>query len=143
MGDELINQLAIQVAQLRSRIEELARRIEELGDDTMDDVFLRIDSGEVGDAQGTGTFRVEDGKITHCRFYAAHAVVELADVELGENPGGTWFLNVPHDDTAGASVSKTAGQNNDDNTAIPLFELNDDLEIDKDYRAMPFIPIYA
>lgn len=135
-----VEALKQQVLELQAAVQGLQLAVGDDGAAAVPDAF-GLPLG--GDGSALGTFRVEDGKITHCRFYAAHAVVELADVDLGENPGGTWYLNVPHDSPAGASVSKTAGQNNDDNTAMPLFELNDDLEIVKDYRAMPFIPIYA
>lgn len=42
MNDELINQLAVQVAQLRNEIDELRSQIEESSGDSMDDLFLRI-----------------------------------------------------------------------------------------------------
>ena len=90
-----------------------------------------------------GAFRWEDGKITHCNFYAAHAVVELADVTVGQGQAdGTWYLNVPHEAPHRATVSKTAGENDDDHTAVKLFTIENG-EVKKDYRGMPFIPIYA
>lgn len=92
-----------------------------------------------------GAFRFEGNKITNCHFYAAHGIVELQDVQVGEGQAnGTWYLNVSHPAGGGitGSVSKTAGQNNDDNTCIKLFEIENG-EIKKDYRGMPFIPIYA
>lgn len=42
MNDELINQLAVQVAQLRNELAELRSLVEESGGDSMDDLFLRI-----------------------------------------------------------------------------------------------------
>lgn len=90
-----------------------------------------------------GAFRWEDGKITHCNFYAAHAVVELADVTVGQGQAdGTWYLNVPHANPQRATVEKQAGQNDDDHTAVKLFTIENG-EVKKDYRGMPFIPIYA
>lgn len=90
-----------------------------------------------------GAFRFEGGKITHCNFYAAHAVVELQDVTVGEGQAdGTWYLNVTHSTPQSANVSKTAGQNDDDHTAIKLFTIENG-QVKKDYRGMPFIPIYA
>jgi hypothetical protein len=94
-----------------------------------------------GDVQGA--FRFEGNKITHCHFYAAHRIVELQDVSIGDGQAdGTWYLNVDHDNLSGATVGKTAGANNDDNTSIKLFEIEDGA-IKKDYRGMPFMPIYA
>ena len=94
-----------------------------------------------GDSQGA--FRFEGDKITHCNFYAAHQVIELADVTIPANQAnGTWYLNVPHNNLSGATVSKTFGANDDDNTRIPLFEISNG-EVTKDYRGMPFVPIYA
>lgn len=90
-----------------------------------------------------GAFRFEGDKITHCNFYAAHAVVELQDVTVAEGEAdGTWYLNVPHANPQGATVSKQAGQNNDDYTAVKLFTVQNGA-VTKDDRGMPFIPIYA
>ena len=90
-----------------------------------------------------GAFRWEGGKITHCNFYAAHAVVELADVTVGQGQAdGTWYLNVPHANPHRATVEKQAGQNDEDHTAVKLFTIENG-EVKKDYRGMPFIPIYA
>ena len=97
----------------------------------------------IGGGGDGGAFRFEGDKITHCNFYAAHQVIELADVTIPANQAnGTWYLNVPHSNLSGATVSTTYGANDDDNTCIPLFEISNG-EITKDYRGMPFVPIYA
>ena len=155
MNDELINQLAVQVAQLRNEIDELRSQIEESSGDSMDDLFLRIGDtapGGDGSAASYGTFRVEmtdevdevsgntKYKITNCRFYAKHSVVSLSDV-IG-SADGTWYLNVPHSNPSNASLSTSSGNNDDNNTSIPLFTIADG-EVAQDWRGMPFIPIYA
>lgn len=92
-----------------------------------------------------GAFRWEGDKITQCNFYAAHGIHTLADVQVGEGQAnGTWYLNVSHPASGGitGSVSKTEGQNNDEKTCIKLFEIENG-QVKKDYRGMPFIPIYA
>lgn len=92
-----------------------------------------------------GAFRWEGDKITQCHFYAAHGIHTLEDVTIGEGQAnGTWYLNVSHPASGGitGSVSKTEGQNNDDNTCIKLFKVENG-EVTEDYRGMPFIPIYA
>ena len=52
MNDELINQLAVQVAQLRTQLAALESRLDEAGGDTTDDLFLRIGDTSPG---GGGT----------------------------------------------------------------------------------------
>lgn len=155
MNDELINQLAVQVAQLRNEIDELRSQIEESSGDSMDDLFLRIGDtapGGDGSAASYGTFRVETTdevdedsgekkyKITNCRFYAKHQSFSLSDVESAAS--GTWYLNVPHSNPSNASLSTSSGNNDDNNTSIPLFTIADG-EVTRDWRGMPFIPIYA
>lgn len=142
MNDAIVEQLAVQVAELRNKVESLEAAMEESGGDSMDDLFLHIkEAGSGGTEQGA--FRFEGNKITHCNFYAAHAVVELADVTVGQGEAdGTWYLNVTHNNPRSATVSKTAGPNDDDHTAVKLFTISNG-EVVKDYRGMPFIPIYA
>ena len=95
-----------------------------------------------GDGSG-GTFQFEGDKITHCNFYAAHRIVELQDVPIGQGGAdGTWYLNVNHNNLDNATVEKTAGQNDDNHTSIKLFTIANGA-IKKDYRGMPFVPIYA
>lgn len=92
-----------------------------------------------------GAFRWEGDKITQCHFYAAHGIHTLADVTVGAGESdGTWYLNVSHPASGPitGNVSKTAGANDDDNTRIALFEIENG-QVKKDYRGMPFIPIYA
>lgn len=135
----------MQVAQLRSKIEAIEGQLDESGGgDSMDDLFLRIEQGGGGDEGGSyGAFRLEGDKITHCNFYAAHQVWTLEDVEIEEGQAdGTWYLNVDHGNLSAATVSTTAGANDDDHTAIPLFTVSGGA-ITKDYRGMPFVPIYA
>lgn len=143
-NDGLITALAMQVAQLRSKIESIESQLEESGGgDSMDDLFLRIEQGGGGDEGGYGAFRLDGDKITHCNFYAAHQVWSLQDVTIGTGGAdGTWYLNVDHNDLQAATVSTTAGANDDDHTAIPLFTVSGGA-ITKDYRGMPFVPIYA
>ena len=142
MTDELINQLCMQVARLENRIDALeATQGEEQGD-SFDDLYLRMETGG-GGGEPQGAFRLEGDKITHCNFYAAHQVIELDDVTIGEGGAdGTWYLNVDHNDLGAATVSTQAGANDDDHTAIPLFTIEDG-KITKDCRGMPFVPIYA
>ena len=97
----------------------------------------------MGGGDDAGAFRFEGDKITHCNFYAAHAVHHLADVTVGEGDAdGTWYLNVPHASPGSATVSKSAGDNDDDHTAIKLFTIRDGVVVD-DCRGMPFVPIYS
>lgn len=144
MDETLIDTLAVEIARLRNRIDELERRAEESEKDGMDDLFLLMKRGGIGGGGETqGAFRFEGDRITHCNFYAAHRAVSLSDVEIEEGEAdGTWYLNVPHANPGSATVSKTAGQNNDDYTAYKLFKIEDG-EVEEDYRGMPFIPIYA
>ena len=143
MTDELINQLCMQVARLENRLDALeASQGEEAQGDTIDDLFLRMESGG-GGGEAQGAFRFEGDKITHCNFYAAHQVIELEDVSIEEGQAdGTWYLNVDHNHLSHATVSRSAGTNDDDHTSIKLFEIAAG-EITKDYRGMPFVPIYA
>ena len=134
-----------ELAALRADVESLKSQLVVAGDQARDgfgpDVGLPITP--IGGGGAYGAFRWEGGKITHCNFYAAHAVVELQDVDVEEGQeDGTWYLNVPHANPQSATVSKTAGENDDDHTAVKLFTIENG-EVKKDYRGMPFIPIYA
>lgn len=136
-----------EIAALRAKIEALEAQLawtaageEKLAGGEGADVGLPLTP--LGGAD-YGAFRFEGGKITHCNFYAAHAVVELADVTVGQGQAdGTWYLNVPHANPQSATVEKQAGQNDDDHTAVKIFTIENG-EVKKDYRGMPFIPIYA
>lgn len=130
--------LRAEVGQLRALVSEIASAKGNAGGFGPD---MGIPIVPVGSEQGA--FRFEGGKITHCNFNAAHAVVELADVTVGQGQAdGTWYLNVPHANPQSATVEKQAGQNDDDHTAVKLFTIENG-EVKKDYRGMPFIPIYA
>lgn len=134
-----------EIAVLREEVAQLKAFVTEIASKQGGDGGFGTDMGlpmvPVGSEQGT--FRWEGDKITHCNFYAAHRVVELADVTIQQGQAdGTWYLNVPHGNLSSAAVSKTEGQNNDDNTSVKLFTIENG-EIKKDYRGMPFIPIYA
>lgn len=134
-----IGALRSEIASLRA---EMAAGAREMAGGEGADVGLPITP--IGGAD-YGAFRWEGDKITQCHFYAAHGVVVLQDVEVEEGGAdGTWYLNVSHPGGGSitGSVSKTEGQNNDDNTCIKLFKIEDG-EVTKDYRGMPFIPIYA
>ncbi len=61
MEDELLNQLAVQIAQLRGKVEELESRLAESGGDSMDDLFLRI-GGSSPAAGGTHMGNTEDSE---------------------------------------------------------------------------------
>ena len=134
-----------EIATLRAEVESLKTLVQQLvagggGDGFGPDFGLPI-TPFGGD--GGGAFRLEGDKITHCNFYAAHQVWTLEDVEIEEGGAdGTWYLNVDHNDLQAATVSTTAGANDDDHTAIPLFTVSGGA-ITKDYRGMPFVPIYA
>lgn len=129
--------LRSEIASLRMEVAEAGREM--AGGEGADVGLPLVPIG--GEAQGA--FRFEGDRITHCNFYAAHGVVELQDVSIQEGEAdGTWYLNVPHADTGSATVSKTAGRNDDDNTAVKLFTIVNGA-VTKDYRGMPFIPIYA
>ena len=68
---------------------------------------------------------------------------KLQDVPIGQGGAdGTWYLNVNHNNLDNATVEKTAGQNDDNHTSIKLFTIANGA-IKKDYRGMPFVPIYA
>ena len=136
---EQIAALRYEIASLRS---EMAQAAEAKSADGGEGTDIGCPMVPLGGAE-YGAFRFEGDKITHCNFYAAHAVVELADVTVGQGEAdGTWYLNVTHNNPQSASVSKTAGQNDDEHTAVKLFTIWNG-EVVKDYRGMPFIPIYA
>ena len=140
MDDETIAMVATLRSEIASLRSEMAGLAKDMAGGEGADVGLPITP--LGGAD-YGAFRWEDGKITHCNFYAAHAVVELADVTVAQGQAdGTWYLNVPHDTPRSATVSKVAGENDDDHTAVKLFTIENG-EVKKDYRGMPFIPIYA
>ncbi len=129
--------LRSEIASLRMELAEAGREM--AGGEGADVGLPLVPIG--GEAQGA--FRFEGDRITHCNFYAAHRAVSLSDVEIEKGEAdGTWYLNVPHANPGNATVSKTAGQNNDDYTAYKLFKIKDG-EVEEDYRGMPFIPIYA
>lgn len=88
-----------------------------------------------------GAFRLEGGRIRFCHFYAAHGIHTAASVDASS---GSWYLNVDHSNFSNISgtVSKTEGQNDDNHTSVKLFVISGGRIID-DYRAMPFIPVYA
>ena len=147
MGAETEIALA-QVEELRAELFALKAELAEMkgggddgGDAPDDGRQLGIIDMDGGGAQGA--FRFEGDKITHCNFYAAHQVIELADVTIGQGEAdGTWYLNVDHADLNAATVSKTAGSNDDNHTSVKLFKIEGGA-ITKDYRGMPFVPIYA
>ena len=136
-----------EIAALRAEVESLKTLVQELaaagaggGEGFGPDFGLPI-TPLGGDSQGA--FRWEGDKITHCNFYAAHRIVELQDVPIGQGGAdGTWYLNVNHNNLDNATVEKTAGQNDDNHTSIKLFTIANGA-IKKDYRGMPFVPIYA
>ena len=152
------------ISELEQNVRTIEARITELESQSSDDANMGGDDGFVrpedvlrdgsdgGSAAPYGTFRVEmtdevdevsgntKYKITNCRFYAKHSVVSLSDV-IG-SADGTWYLNVPHSNPSNASLSMSSGNNDDNNTSIPLFTIADG-EVTQDWRGMPFIPIYA
>ena len=142
MDDETRAEIAAlrnEIALLRTELAEAGREM--AGGEGADVGLPLVPIGGGGETQGA--FRFEGGRITHCNFYAAHREWSLADVEIEEGQqDGTWYLNVPHEDPGGATVSKTPGSNNDDYTAVKLFTVSGGTVV-KDYRGMPFIPIYA
>lgn len=135
-----------ELAALRSEIDALRMEMAEAGREMAGGEGAEVGLPLVpigGGGETQGAFRFEGDRITHCNFYAEHRAVSLSDVEIEEGDAdGTWYLNVPHANPGGATVSKTAGQNNDDYTAYKLFKIKDG-EVEEDYRGMPFIPIYA
>lgn len=139
--DGMIDLLAGQVAQLRSKVEELEGLLEEARGDTMDDVFLHMKNGPViggGDVQGA--FAVVDGKITNRHYMVARTVYNMS----GSDPdatNGTWYLVVPHAATSSATLTTSpSGITNDTQTVIPLFTIYNG-EIIDDYRGMPIVMI--
>lgn len=103
----------------------------------------RFLGGMIAGFAGGGAFRLEGDRITNCNFYAAHQAWSLTDVTIGAGGAdGTWYLNVDHNNLQAATVSRQAGANDDDHTAIPLFTVSGG-SITRDYRGMPFVPIYA
>ena len=145
-----IQELRAMVARLEANLQTLAAAVTNLSQDSGggEEDFSQDDSWqdvvpEFGGGDPQGAFRFEGDKITNCNFYAAHAHHHIDDVTVGEGQAdGTWWLNVPHGNLSGATVSKSQGQNNDDNTSIPLFTIENGV-VTQDYRGMPFVPIYA
>lgn len=125
--------------QMKSEAQETAA--EQVSEGWGPDFGLPI--AQEGGGETQGTFRWEGEKITHCSFYAGHQIYTLPDVavEAGQSEG-IWYLNVPHANPQGATVSRTEGSNDDDNTAIKLFNIVNG-EVKNDYRGMPFVPMYA
>lgn len=95
MNDELINQLAVQVAQLRNEIDELRSQIEESSGDSMDDLFLRIGDtapGGSGSHMGNTDDSEEiDGDVVFTS--ASDANVEVK-TEEGEEDGDTGTITI-------------------------------------------------
>ncbi len=89
-----------------------------------------------------GAFRFEGTKITHCNFQAGQTIVELEDVEVEGNTDGTWWLRVNHNQLEESSVTRGNLTSNVNQTAIKLFTVVNGA-ITKDYRGMPFIPLYS
>ena len=133
-----IGALRSEISMLRA---EIAAGTGEMAGGEGADVGLPITP--IGSEQGA--FRFYGDKITQCHFYAAHGIITLADVQVADGEAdGIWYLNVNHpaSGTITGSVSKTEGDNDDNHTCIKLFEIEDG-QVKKDYRGMPFIPIYA
>lgn len=86
-----------------------------------------------------GAFRVEGGVFKDCYFYAAHGVREVSGTIAATD--GMWYLNVDHVTLIG-ELSKSPVRDDDDHTAVPICEIYDG-KIFRDYRGMPFIPIYT
>lgn len=136
-----------EIAALRAKIEALEAQLawtaageEKLAGGEGADVGLPLTP--LGGAD-YGAFRFEGDKITNCNFYAMHRIIQLNDVTIQEGEAdGTWYLNVMHSNLGAAKVEKEEGDNDDDNTSIKLFEIENG-QVKKDYRGMPFIPIYA
>jgi hypothetical protein len=95
MRDELINQLALQVAQLRNELAELRSLVEESGGDSMDDLFLRIGGtspGGGGSHMGNTADSEEiDGDVVFAS--ASDANVEVK-TEEGEEDGDTGTITI-------------------------------------------------
>ena len=138
MNETLIEQLAVQVAQLRGKVEELQSQLEESGGDSMDDLFLRIGNSSAGGGSDYGAFRWEGDKITHCNFQFGRAFHHLSDVQASGD--GTYYLKVPHDYPSQASIITTNESSDLTKTVIKLFQVSGG-EIIDDYRGMPVIPV--
>ena len=139
--DGMIDLLAGQVAQLRSKVEELEGLLEEARGDTMDDVFLHIKNGPViGGGDSQGAFAVVDGKITNRHYMVARTVHTVS----GNDPDaedGTWYLVVPHANPGSATLTTSpSGMPGDTQTLIPLFTIYN-RKITADYRGMPLVMI--
>ena len=140
MTDELINQLFVQIARLENRIGALeATQGEEQGD-TIDDLFLRMETGGGGGGDGGGAFAVVDGKITNRHYMVARTVHTMS----GDDPDaddGTWYLVVPHASPGSATLTTSpSGVTGDTQTVIPLYTIYNG-EITDDYRGMPLVMI--
>ena len=85
-----------------------------------------------------GAFRWEGDKITHCNFQFGREVHSIGYVQASGD--GTYWLKVPHDTPARASVVTTQETSDLTKTVIPLFRVEDG-EIAEDYRGMPVIPV--
>ena len=114
MNDELINQLAVQVAQLRTQLAALESRLDEAGGDTTDDLFLRI--GDTSPSGGgthmgnTGGSEEIDGDVVFASASDANVEVKTEEGEYAAD--GVFVLReavapaqlVPGLETDGAHV---------------------------------------
>ena len=127
-----------EIAMLRAELEALRAQVVDLqsagGDGFGPDMGLPLTP--LGGEQGA--FRWEGDKITHCNFQFGRTVLSLGVVQASGD--GTYWLKVPHDTPAAASVVTTQETSDLTKTVVPLFRV-DDGEIAEDYRGMPVIPV--
>jgi len=140
MIDGLINQLAMQLAQLRNKVEALEASQDGVEGDSIDDLFLRMEPGGGGGGDGGGAFAVVDGKITN-RYYMVARTVHSVSGNDPDAEDGTWFLVVQHSAPSSATLTTSpSGMTGDTQTLIPLFTIVNG-KITADYRGMPLVMI--
>jgi hypothetical protein len=93
---------------------------------------------DIGGESPSGAFQWDGETITQCYFQFGRAVYGIADQQASGD--GTYYLSIPHDTPATATVSTTQGSNDLTKTVIPLFKVEGG-EITKDYRGMPVVPV--
>lgn len=93
-------------------------------------------TGEGDEEQPTGT-------ISMCYFQFGRAVYELSD-KTDAAYGATYYLVIPHADPSAATVeTSSSGGNSRTQSVVPLFSVNSDGDVSKDYRGMPVVPVYG
>lgn len=105
---------------------------------------IELDDEEEGDGGEapveTGAFAFNGGVVSNCHFMLGRTgpVYTLPAQSLGD---GMWYLNIPHSNPSGASLSLSGGSASYNSTSIPLFSISGG-KVVADYRGMPIIPMW-